>query len=303
MIRWNPFTTRSHRQASRRMVQYFAGPGLSQAENAALHQHLATCTACAGRWLRLQQILGEHLGMGVERSTPCQRDVLFSQVWDSVKDSAAPANQPAPRLFAQWTLVLRGVLALGLVLALVLVPRFLAPDRTSHAPSTTRGSDGVLPGAALGLSGVDGEGMEHEVVQTGEICRSHALRLYARVRQPELRFVFVFALQDGSTEPTWYFPNEEEGRSLEVPDFDSPWVFPEEIPLSPNHGPGPLTVVSVFGRRPLTVDDVGALWQDGPHGRVGSWENFRFFQDRMEQEGFLVQWTRLTVVPCSGEGP
>jgi hypothetical protein len=285
------------------MVQYFAGPGLSKAENVALRQHLATCAACAGQWLRLQKILGEHLGMGVQRSTAYQRDVLFSQVWDSVKDSAVAAEQPTPGLFHQWTLVVRGVLALGLIMAIVLVPRLPEPDRNSRGPGTTRGSNAVLPGAALGLSGVDSEGMEYEVVQAGEICQHHGLRLYARVRQPELRFVFVFALQDGSTEPTWYFPNEEEDRSLEVRDFDAPWVFPEEIPISPNHGPGPLTVVSVFGRRPLTVEDVGALWQDSPHGIVGSTERTKFFQDSMEEEGFLVQWTRLTVVPCSGEGP
>ena len=303
MTRWNPFIIHRHRQTRRRMLQYFAGPGLSQSQSASMRLHLETCSACAGEWEQLQQFLGEHIGAGPERSTAHQREALFSRVWDSVKDSAAPAEQPAPGLFNQWTFVLRGVLALGLVLALVLVPRFLEPDRDPRVPGTTRGSNAVLPGAALGLSGVDAAGMEYEVVQAGEICQHHGLRLYARVRQPDLRFVFVFALQDGAADPTWYFPNEDEQWSLEVPESDSAWVFPAEIPVQPNHHPGPLTIVSVFGSRPLSVEDVDSLWQDGTQQVAGAEDRMEFFSKRMEQKGFLVQWTRLIVVSCSGEGP
>jgi hypothetical protein len=159
-----------------------------------------------------------------------------------------------------------------------------------------------LPVAGLGLSGVDSEGREYEVVEGDGLCLADALRFYVRSRKKELSHYFLFGLQQG-TGPIWYFPSPEEGESLRLSGgTDGPVMVPWEIEVGRRHRPGRLAVVLMLSERPLWLETVAgklALRQ----WREDGWEESAIERDLSGKmgPGVVVTAEIIAVKACEVE--
>ncbi len=259
----------THFRTHRLLKRYVLGPSLGHNSSVRVATHLTHCDACRTRYDALTARLQQVSGMAAHRSTQWQRDALFERVMGelpAISDASsvgagAQVNSVVP-MFPAWRL---GIAAAAMVALVVTVwARWPYPQSQfavdSDEYAAVRGGVDDLPAAAFGVSGVDPQGGEYEVVFSEGVCPQDALRFYARVRDPEFSHVLLFAIQEQNVEPLWYFPDSTTVRTFEVPESAEPWLFPDEIPLAPNHAAGALLVVGVFARNEVSVDQLEQTW-------------------------------------------
>lgn len=306
----------AHLRTGSDLQRYLMGPSLSAAARLRISRHLQECQACRQRLDRLHENLQAATGLGILRSTSWQREALFERVWSEVAVAGSQASLAAdhPVVMREtgapipaWRLGLIGAAAMATLAGLYLAwPALITQSTDSSMEAHVRGGVQDLPDVALGFSGVDAAGAEYEVVESDGICPGDALRIYARVRNPDYKYVAVFAVQEDNAEPTWYFPSLEEGSSYEVPQTDEPWPFPDEIPMQDNHHAGALLVVGVFATQPLSAASLTAEWVALAQDHLGesAFSITLSLLDRWSLDSHLVQGTAIRVLnSCSGGRP
>ena len=252
---------RAHRHFHRLIDRRLLGPELTGNEEQKLRRHLAGCVHCRAHYDQKSHHVHLLVGRQDDSPTPAALASQFEGIFHSVQEKKERSRAP---IASFW--LLRGAVLAASMVAVFLLPTMLQERETPKEYAAIRGGVTELKPASLGISGVDEEGLEYEVVHSAGVCPQDALRLYARVRSEEYENVFVFGFQDGDLEPTWYFPDEDEGISFHVDSAPTEaWMFPYEIPLEDNHHSGQaLHVVSVFTQTPLHLDEVLALWNQSP---------------------------------------
>ncbi len=223
------------------------------ADAAALRAHLAACDPCRAAYD--EAVCAHRALVGGDPAVPSgfearrQLDALLG-----------PAPDAAPPLLWRW--LRPGAYALTAALVALAVP--FGPWWPAEPPPQPRGAASAAPVAGLGVSGVDQHGREYEVLASAGAHRGDWLRFSYSIdaaAPAAPTHLFVFGLQPGAP-PLWYAPMPpDEAASLPV----APGRFvalPFESRLSPRHADGPLTVVALFTRRPLTLDQVAAALPD-----------------------------------------
>lgn len=305
-FRWHHFVTK------RSMLRYLVGPALPAGRAVSFRRHLVDCPQCRNQFDLLQSNLAHSTGLTPLRSTQPQREALFEQVMAGLE----PAGQPAARVAAAeqarpatsplaWRLGATALVAAALVALVWIAPPLPAPQPTSPESTAVRGDHTELPPAALGISGVDSQGSEYEVVYSQGVCLQDALRFYATVRDERLNHVLVFAVQKETTLPVWYFPDSTQANSFPLPQVGEPWLFPDEIPVAPNHEAGPLLIVALFAASEVTVDQAEGLWtaiRQAEPQRDG-FATAMAWMDLWADQDYVVQGTPVAVLPCPGGHP
>jgi hypothetical protein len=219
----------------------------------------------------------------------------------------SPAATHSGPAIPWWRLASMGGAAAALIAFIAIQLSAPTPgDQSLDELVNIRGAQQTLPEAALGLSGVDQQGFEYEVAESQGLCPQDAMRIYARVRNPDYRFARVFALQEHSLEPTWYFPSAEEQTSYEVPDFEGPWPFPFDIPVEGNHQAGPLALVALFTTEPISVHELQLEWSAsaGLADSTHAMPRLQALLDRWEARGYHCQATLVRILEaCPGGRP
>lgn len=229
---------------------------LTPIESAALRSHLVDCDECRSAYDRATVIRRLAAGHETHSPLPTESRLLMAEVMGQL--SVTPEARPAPpRRHWQWATGL----AVAAIVLFVVAPWESLPVRTLAPPDRIqeRGAVRALPGAGFGLSGVDGDGAEYEVVESNGICHQDALRLYVNRREESYRNYFIFGV-DARGALHWYAPLPEELESYPLPDrLGTPVAVPYEILLEERHPLGPLVVVGLFSPIPLAWEAVSAL--------------------------------------------
>lgn len=248
----------SHRKAHKLIGLRVTGTPLSLAQGAWLKEHLSGCPECAGRYDRAHSAVQAITGLAEDAAALPGNQALMADTFALLAQGTGaaacrPAFVPWPRLAALCAVL---AVVIGLTWALS-GPWFSNPDRSSVLLS--RGGVDGLPEVGLGLSGIDDEGQEYEVVDSRGACLGHALRFYVSSRSEKLTHYFILGLQGNTVH--WYFPSPEEGASYELPADPEQRIaamVPWEIELWKRHRVGGIKVLGLFSERPLARADVEA---------------------------------------------
>jgi len=190
-------------------------------------------------------------------ATGAERRALFDAVMER-----RGAEQPSPRRLAivGWA----GAAVAAAIALLVIIP-WGAGVPTSDGPQehvAVRGTAEELPVVGLGISGVDADGAEYEVVHGDGVCASDALRLYLTARDARTPHFVVFGIQD-IDDPTWYAPAPRDTAAPRIPEVPAlAWVLPFEIVVDGTHAPGPVSVVCILSEEPIHFSALEAAWRD-----------------------------------------
>jgi len=168
---------------------------------------------------------------------------------------AAPAHAAGWTRWFFW-IVPAAAVALALVMALTRGPT--APSEYIGARGLP--SMGIEPRAGVGVGAVTEDGREYEAIFSHAVHLDDWLRLSFTNERPELRHLFVFALQPeraAAERLVWIAPTPDEGRSLDIA-VARFHPLPFEVRLASRHVVGRVAYVALFTEAPLTVDTVRA---------------------------------------------
>ncbi|MBM4372452.1 MAG: hypothetical protein FJ098_12405, partial [Deltaproteobacteria bacterium] len=301
----------SHSAAMELVRRRLAPGGLDRIEAAQLRKHLRICNECRRYNDRRIQVIRTAAGVPEGETAGIESLALFEETL-----ARAGIALPAPdaRSVPAWLRPLEwglGLAAAALVALLVLTPQGGKPPQGGRGdPGTeelrSRGGpgDGSLPAAGLGLSGIDPEGAEYEVVESEGACIQDRLRFYVTSREEGLEWYFLFGVPEAGA-PVWYFPSPEEARSHGLEPGPSgervarpvPW----EIELAGRHRPGRLAVVGLFSRVPLLYPDV-ASWVGEVLGRHEDGTTADWKEEAAKRFGpdVVPVLVALSVLDCEG---
>lgn len=286
-----------HRTASQDLIRLVVGPELPARRAQRTTHHLRECAVCRQRYGLLRQKLAAEVGIPELASTASSRSALFEHIMDSAEVSQSAARQ------VPWPWVARAALVTATLAALLVVPRMWSDSTSGPGEFASRGGVETLPDAGLGVSAVDEDGHEYEAVHGEGVCATHTLKFYARIRDAQLRYLFLLAVQADSSEPTWVFPGEPGGLSLEIPDTSSPWMLPEEVPLELNHHPGVLVLIAGFSTEPQSMEELEKEWDLWSGRDRDAAQTSLLWMQAMARRGFVMQQTAVDVVDCEGGIP
>jgi len=213
------------------------------------------------------------------------------------------AGSPEPAATLRWRYLQWAVgLAATAVVVFVLAPWGSVPSNSGSPAdhSQERGAVRALPGAGFGLSGIDGDGAEYEVVESNGICREDALRIYVNRREEDYRHYFLFGV-DARGAVHWYAPLPEEEESYTLPEvMGRPVAVPFEFLLKRGYSTGPLVVVGLFSDDPLAWRLVsGLIFQHSALLHESPEEGARVLADKLGSE--VLPATLLTrIISCGG---
>lgn len=290
----------------RRLVDRYLDPrrSFSAAQDRELRAHLRGCDACRRHYDRAVTAHRMMAGLPADQPSPLelrrQSGVLISPL-------------PQPDVSPAWRL-LRPLAALAAAIVVVVVG-----VRVLDEPSLPGGGEradeyigarGAAPGrpteplVGIGVSGVTEAGREYEVVAEGTAWLSDYLRFYYTNEDRELRWLFVFGLQEGPS-PLWYFPLPEERRSVAIQAGGEARsvALPYETGLASRHRPGPLRVVALFSERPLELGEVQVALEQGTwQDRAGSSPGRTLARRLGQTQRVVARELTLRVAPGS-KGP
>ena len=283
----------------RRLVDRYLDPrrGWTPALDRQMREHLRGCDRCRGHYDRAVTL--HRLMVGLPPSQPSGHELRRGMV-----AAISPLPLPENQRQGLW----RPIAAFA-VLALVASTALLSRETTKPAnPDDYIGARGAAPGktadalVGVGVSGVTESGREYEVVAEGTAWLSDYLRFFYTSEDRDLRYLFVFGLQDAPT-PLWYFPLPEELRSVSIQaGTDARSVqLPYETGLAARHRAGPLRVVALFSERPLDLTAVALALESRPwHDPFGRWAVAQHLREALGQtQRVVVRELTLTIVPGS----
>jgi len=231
--------------------------GISAPEAAELREHLAACEQCRVAYDHRVEMVRAMTGVTPGEPAGFESRALMDETF-----ARLDAVEAAPAVSRGWLPSLRLAGATALVAVVVLAGWLnrerLFPPQGQRASQVllSRGGENPLPDVGLGVSGVDAEGREYEIVESRGVCLHDALRFYVTSRTDEYRYYFLFGLRpDG--EIHWYFPSREEQKSFSFPETKTvAHKVPYEIELWKKHGQGGHVVVGLFSKDPLELSRV-----------------------------------------------
>lgn len=247
-----------HKRTRELMERRLSRGRISSSEAAELREHLAACEECRLAYDRRVEIVRAMTGVTPGEPAGFESRALMDETF-----ARLDAPEATSAVSRRWLPSLRLAGAAALVAVVVLAgwfnrERLFPPgDQRASQVLLSRGGETALPGVGLGVSGVDAEGREYEVVESNGVCLRDALRFYVTSRVPAYRYYFLFGLRpDG--EIHWYFPSREEQLSFPFPEtFPDEGAIahkvPYEIELWKKHGRGGHVVVGLFSEDPLEL--------------------------------------------------
>lgn len=241
----------SHARAKDLMARRVVGAVVAPPDAQWLLEHLSTCPDCMGRYDRAQGAVAVMTGMKANDPAGITSRRLMEDTF-----ARLAAKQPRTRP-TWWRLGLNRWAAASLALTVVLTTVWVITGPWNESPGRrpqllSRGGQQQLPAVGFGISGIDEEGDEYEVVESDGVCVSHALRFYVTAREPNFTHYLIFGVQ--GEEVHWYFPTPEEGLSYKMPEGPGERVahlVPYEIELWKKHRIGTVQLVGLFSDRPL----------------------------------------------------
>lgn len=229
---------------------------LSSAQAEALRTHLLDCGDCRALYDRAAAVRRVAAGGSAGTPLPSETSLLLAEVMRQMRRQPEPSQAP---FWHGWKWA-AGIAVAALVL-FVVAPWHHLPHESGPRQERVqeRGAVRTLPAAGLGLSGVDRDGAEYEVVESDGICQQDFLRFYVNRREESMRHYFVFGV-DELGRVHWYAPLPAERESYPLADeFGKPIAVPYQIELEHEHEPGLLVVVALFSPAPLDWNSVDAL--------------------------------------------
>jgi hypothetical protein len=288
--------TISHEQA-RAAIRARTDGLLQPLEAARLRHHLVDCHECRAAYNRAVAIRRLAAGSRADVPLPGESQMLLNEVLGRRR---ATPQRVETSIWRHWQWA-AGLVAVALVV-LVAAP-WESVDTGARTPLDElqeRGAARSLPGAGLGLSGVDVHGAEYEVVESDGICRADGLRFYVNRREERYRSYFIFGVDEaGSTH--WYAPLPKERESYPLPvTLGVPEEVPFEIVLQERHPAGRLVVVALFSDGPLAWEAVAAALPKYSAALLDSPEEGAISLAR-ELGPDVLPTTRLTrIITCGG---
>ena len=249
----------SHAGARRLVERKFGPAGLEPSEASALRTHLAGCGECRSHYDLRVAVLRAVAGVGPAVPLGVESRLLMEETFARL----IPRRQPAVRgldalRFAEWALGGAAAVMLAVLVAYSPLSRQAGVKPHQDNLLASRGALDELPEVGIGLSGVDFDGREYEVVDSDGACLADGLRFYVTSREADYGHYFLFGLLDDS-DVLWYFPLPEERTSYVIPaDSEMPYMVPFELELHGRHRVGSLTVYGLFGSGPVLLEDVAS---------------------------------------------
>lgn len=292
-----------HQRTRELMAQRLGREGLSGEEAAELREHLAACEQCRNDYDRRVEALRAMTGVATEEPAGFESRALMNETF-----ARLDALEGAPAASRWWLPSLRlagaGALVAVVVLAVWVNREQLFAPEDHRAPQVllSRGADAPLPDVGLGISGVDGDGQEYEIVESDGVCLTDALRFYVTSRTDEYRYYFLFGLHpDGKLK--WYFPSREEQVSFPFPEAQTvAHRVPYEIELWKKHRRGGHVVVGLYSEKPLELERVERAVETAlgkgdldPRNGAGSESVSLFLGD-----GVATAAVALNIIDCGG---
>lgn len=232
-----------HARVRRIVDRRLSSVSCTSIDNALMREHIDHCDVCREYYNRRVVLIRTVSGGLATQATGLESRRLFEEVMGKVD---RPSSRPEPRR-AWFPLAAAATLSAMAVIAIVATP----PDNAEYYG--VRGGVDVLPSVGIGLSGIDADGNEYEVVESGEICVTEYLRFYVTARDSQLKYYFIFGINNGVFVP--YFPLPEEQESFVFDGRSSvAHMVPWEIRLDQRHSAGTLDVVGVLSDVPLQYD-------------------------------------------------
>ncbi|MEC9071715.1 MAG: hypothetical protein VX938_05010 [Myxococcota bacterium] len=149
--------------------------------------------------------------------------------------------------------------AAAVALVLVVV-RPWAPSDT-HDDLRARGGDAAEVLVGFGISGVDAQGQEYEVVASGQLSMDDHIRVTYTNEDPRLGHLFILGLQENQP-LIWYAPlPPEETSSVAIERGKG--ALPFEILVGARHREGPAKVVAIFTAEPVSTQQVERALDSG----------------------------------------
>jgi len=243
-----------HERTRELMTQRLSRGGISGPEAAELREHLAECEQCRLAYDRRVEMLRAMTGAAPGEPAGFESRTLMDETF-----ARLDATEPATAVSRGWLPSLRLAGAAALVAVVVVAgwlnrERLFPPeDLRSSQVLLSRGGEAALPDVGLGVSGVDDEGQEYEVVESQGVCFQDALRFYITSRTDQYRYYFLFGLRpDGQLQ--WYFPSRREQVSFPFPETQAvAHKVPYEIELWKKHRRGGHVGVGLFSKDPLEL--------------------------------------------------
>ncbi|MFH1532574.1 MAG: hypothetical protein ABIK09_17760 [Pseudomonadota bacterium] len=191
-------------------------------------------------------------------ATGVERRVLFEEIMERREGRPTPVRSSSGAF--RWV----GAAAAAALVVLLLIP-WGAPIPTEMASSehvAVRGDRNALPAAGFGISGVDSEGSEYEVIHGEGLCAADALRFYLTVRDDRTPYYALFGVQD-LDDPTWYVPAPPDAAAPIIPEIPiRTWMIPFEIEVRGAHVAGPVSIVCILSEEPIPFARLEAAWRN-----------------------------------------
>ncbi|MGM0578468.1 MAG: hypothetical protein ACQEXJ_22280 [Myxococcota bacterium] len=241
-------TPRPHRR-TRRLVRRYLDPRRpwDRRRDAALREHLRDCEPCRDHYRRA--VVAHRLMVGGDADTPSGFETRRQM--DAVLPAEGPRVTKRPAVVVG---VLAGAAAAAALVLTVLPPRADEASGPATSPETldlrTRGGEEERPAAGLGVSGVDADGAEYEILASDGVRRGDWLRLSYSNDREDLDHLAVTGLQ-ADREPILYAPAPpDETESLSI-GTGRTVTLPFEAAVGDDHAVGPLRLVALFTADPL----------------------------------------------------
>ena len=217
-----------------------------------------------------KRIVAHRLMLGLDAGTPSrveQERQMTATVGLALQANTAEATSawglPA------WTMPLAGAAAAALVAVLVTSQPSPSPSPSplAGAPAAdpsrndylgARSGNRDAPRAGIGVSGINAQGVEYEVLHDRAWIQDR-IRFFYRCDDAELNHLFLFGLQ-GDENPRWYYPLPAEDEHASIPaqcgsDTERTQLQGDTL-LAKRHSPGSLTVIGIFTQDPLSHEAV-----------------------------------------------
>lgn len=234
------------------LVAWYLDPSRSWSQDLDAEMRSQLRADDAARALYDQAVVTHRLAVGAdpEEQSGFERERMMGAVLDQAMGVEASQGWLA-WLTSTTTMRWMGTAA-AVALLLVVVRPWTPMDSDDDLRARGGETEEVLVG--FGISGVDGEGLEYEVIASGQLSMDDHIRVTYTNEDPRLGHLFLLGLQENQP-LIWYAPLPPE-ETTSVPIERGKGALPFEILVGARHREGPAKVVAIFTAQPVSTQRV-----------------------------------------------
>ena len=234
------------------LVAWYLDPSRSWSQDLDAEMRSQLRADDAARALYDQAVVTHRLAVGAdpEEQSGFERERMMGAVLDQAMGVEASQGWLA-WLTSTTTMRWMGTAA-AVALLLVVVRPWTPMDSDDDLRARGGETEEVLVG--FGISGVDGEGLEYEVIASGQLSLDDHIRVTYTNEDPRLGHLFLLGLQENQP-LIWYAPLPPE-ETTSVPIERGKGALPFEILVGARHREGPAKVVAIFTAQPVSTQRV-----------------------------------------------